>query len=77
MGNIATEASLGAISIEAKQSITLKVGQSTITIDPVGVTIDAPTITLKAKLSVQIDTLMLEEKGSAMVVVKGGIVQIN
>jgi type VI secretion system secreted protein VgrG len=38
----------GAILYEAKMKIELKVGPSTLTIDPTGITLNAPTITIKA-----------------------------
>jgi len=50
------------VTIEAKSKIELKVGGSTITMDPAQIELKAPTISVK---------------GSAMVQVQGGIVKIN
>jgi type VI secretion system secreted protein VgrG len=77
MGNISTKASLGKIDVEAMQSITLKVGQNTVTIDQTGVTIDALTITVKGKIMVKTEAPMIQENATAMMVIKGGIVTIN
>jgi type VI secretion system secreted protein VgrG len=52
------------------QSITLKVGSSSVTIDQTGVTIKGMKITIDGSLQTQV-------QGGAMVQVKGGIVQIN
>ncbi|WP_428925593.1 type VI secretion system Vgr family protein [Marinibacterium sp. SX1] len=76
-GNIAVTASLGKIEIEAKQKIVLKVGQSSITIDMSGVTIDAPMVDVKAKGMATVDSKMTTVKGAAMLTLKGGITMIN
>ena len=61
-GNQVTDVKRGTIQTTAMQSITLTVGQNSITIDQTGVTIKGLMITLN---------------GSAMVQVKGGLVTIN
>ena len=38
MGDIALKTALGAVTIEAMESLTLKVGESSVTVDPAGVT---------------------------------------
>jgi type VI secretion system secreted protein VgrG len=60
----------GPITIESKASITIKVGPSSITIDPSGVTIKGPMITTEAQGIAQ-------HKGSGMVIIQGGLVMIN
>jgi type VI secretion system secreted protein VgrG len=62
VGNESLKVELGSITHEAMQSITLKVGPSSITIDPTG-------ITLKG--------LMVQAQGTTMVGIKGPIVQVN
>lgn len=57
------------IFITANQSIELKVGGSTIKIEPSGITLKATKI--------EIDGTIAEVKGSGMVTVKGGITKIN
>jgi type VI secretion system secreted protein VgrG len=70
MGNIDIKAALGKITVEAMQSIELKVGGSSITIDQIGVTI-------KGTVKVEIKGIMIDSSADAMHVVKGGIVMIN
>jgi type VI secretion system secreted protein VgrG len=62
LGNESLKVDLGSITHEAMQSITLKVGPSSITIDASG-------ITLKG--------LMVQAKGEALVGLKGPLVQVN
>ena len=61
-GDIAIKTALGQITVEAMQSITLKVGSSSVTLDPSGVTIKG--------LNVQVE-------GTAMTSVKAPITQID
>jgi type VI secretion system secreted protein VgrG len=77
MGNLSVKCDLGKVSIEAMQSITLKVGQSTVVIDQMGVTVKGMMITEEAQLMHKTKGLMVQEDGSAMVMVKGGLVMIN
>ena len=77
MGDFTLKCDLGNITLEAMQKITLKVGQSTIVIDQMGVTIKGMTITEEAQLMHKTKAVMLEENADAMVKVQGGIVMIN
>jgi type VI secretion system secreted protein VgrG len=77
MGNLSIKCDLGAVTIEAMQSITLKVGQSTIVVDQTGVTIKGMMIQTEAQLLHKLKTLMLQEKADALVQLEGGIVMIN
>ena len=77
MGNYSIKVDAGTMTIEAMQKITLKVGQSTITIDPLSVAIEATMITVKAKMQLSAEGLMTELKGNAMMTIKGGLVMIN
>ncbi|WP_203073916.1 type VI secretion system Vgr family protein [Falsiroseomonas ponticola] len=77
MGNLSIKCDLGAVTIEAMQSITLKVGQSTIVVDQTGVTIKGMIIQTEAQLLHTLKTLMLQEKADAMMQLEGGIVMIN
>ncbi|MFT8247003.1 type VI secretion system Vgr family protein [Roseomonas sp. BN140053] len=70
MGNIDVKADLGKIDIEAMQSITLKVGGSSIVIDQIGVTI-------KGTVKVEVKGVMIDQSADAMMVIKGGLVMIN
>ena len=59
------------------QSIELKVGQSSIKIDQMGVTIKGMMIKVDAQIQCDVHAVMTNVKGDAMTVVKGGIVMIN
>ena len=77
LGNISTKASLGKIEIEAMQSITLTCGQSKIEMTPMGITLTAMMIDVKAQMMLNTTGLMATHKASAMMTIKGGIVMIN
>ncbi len=77
MGNLSVKCALGAITMEAMQSITLKVGQSTVVIDQTGVTIKGMMIQQEAQLLHKTKSLLVQEKADALVQVEGGIVMIN
>ncbi len=62
MGNISMQASAGKITMEAAQAIELKVGGSSIKLDPTGVTIKGP---------------MINIEGMAITNIKGTLVKIN
>jgi type VI secretion system secreted protein VgrG len=77
MGNQSIKADLGKIDEEAMQSITLKVGQSSIKIDQMGVTIQGMMIKITGQIQVDVEGLMTQIKGTAMLQEQGGIVMIN
>lgn len=77
LGNIAIKADLGKIEIEAMQSIELKVGQSSIKIDQMGVTIGGMMFKLDATLMAEIKSLLTTVKADAVLTLKGGITMIN
>jgi type VI secretion system secreted protein VgrG len=77
MGNMTIKCSLGAITLEAMKSITLKVGESTLVVDQMGVTIKGTMITEEAKGMHKTKGPMVQVDADAMVMVKGGIVMIN
>ena len=68
-GNRTIMVTLGSISETAMQSITLTVGPSSITIDPEGVSIVAPTVTINGEMMVEVE--------SAMVDIMGDLTMIN
>jgi type VI secretion system secreted protein VgrG len=76
-GNQSTQVSAGKIETEAMQSIELKVGQSSIKIDQMGVTIQGMTIKIQGQVQVQVQGTIVQVNGNAMVQVQGGIVMIN
>ena len=77
LGNYELKCDLGMITLEAMQSITLKVGQSSLVLDQTGVTTKGMMIQQEAQLLHSTKTLMLQEKASALVQLEGGIVLIN
>jgi type VI secretion system secreted protein VgrG len=77
LGNLTITCSLGAITLEAMQSITLKVGQSSVVVDQTGVTVKGMMIQQEAQLLLKTKTLMLQEKADALAMIEGGIVMIN
>ena len=77
MGNQTTKLDLGKSEEEAMQSIELKVGQSSIKLDQMGVTIKGMMITIEAQVQMQMKGLMTQVNGDAMLTAKGGIVMIN
>jgi len=77
MGNQTTKLNLGASSTEALQSIELKVGQSSIKVDQMGVTIKGMMIKIEGTVQTSVKGLMTQVNGDAMLTVKGGITMIN
>ena len=66
MGNYSVKADKGKVTIQAMQSIELKVGSNKIKIDMSGVTIDATMIKLKAKAMANVEGAMVTVKGKGM-----------
>lgn len=77
MGNLTVKCDLGSVTIEAMQSITLKVGQSSVVIDQMGVTVKGCMITQEAQAMHKTKAPMVQVNADAMVMVQGGIVMIN
>ncbi|HEY3454337.1 MAG TPA: type VI secretion system tip protein VgrG [Bryobacteraceae bacterium] len=77
MGNDAIKIDLGKSETEAMQSIELKVGQSSIKLDQMGVTIKGMTIKIEGQIQVEVKGLMTQVNGDAMLTLKGGITMIN
>jgi len=77
MGNQSTKLDLGAATHEAMQSITLKVGQSSIVVDQMGVTIKGMMIKLEAQAMVQVKAPLIQVNADGIAIIKGGIVLIN
>jgi type VI secretion system secreted protein VgrG len=77
MGNSTTKLDLGKSETEAMQSIELKVGQSSIKLDQMGVTIKGMMINIEGQIQVQVKGLMTQVNGTAMLTCKGGLTMIN
>lgn len=77
MGNQTTKLNLGQSTTEAMQSIELKVGQSSLKVDQMGVTIKGMMISIEGQVQTQLKGLMTQVNGSAMLQVGGGITMIG
>jgi type VI secretion system secreted protein VgrG len=77
MGNVSLKAGLGKIDNEAMQAIEFKVGQSSVKIDQMGVTITGMMIKIEGQVQTEVKGLMTQVNGDAMLQVKGGITMIN
>ena len=77
MGNQSTKLDLGKIETEALQSIELKVGQSSIKIDQMGVTIQGMMISINGQAQTQVKGLITQVSASAMLQCQGAITMIN
>lgn len=77
MGDITVNAALGSITVEAMVEIKLIVGQSSITIDQTGVTIEGMMIGITGQATADMKSPMTTVKGDAMLTLKGGVTMIN
>jgi type VI secretion system secreted protein VgrG len=77
MGNATTKIDLGKSETEAMQSIELKVGQSSVKLDPAGVTIKGMTIKIEGQILVDVKGLMTNVNADAILTLKGGLTMIN
>jgi type VI secretion system secreted protein VgrG len=76
-GDLKTKVSAGQATIEAAKSITLKVGQSSIKIEPSGITIKSVKVTVKADAQLEMVGAQTQCKGSGQLTLKGGMTMIN
>jgi len=76
-GDLVIEVSTGKVSIDAMVSITLTVGQSSVTIDPSGITIAGGLVKLNGQSMVQAAAPMTQVTGDGMLTLKGGVVLVN
>lgn len=77
-GNITTKASLGKITLEAMQSIELKVGGSSIKIEPAAITITSVQIKIDGSGSAEVKGGgMAKVEAGGMLTLKGAIAKIN
>ncbi len=77
MGNQTTQLDLGSSTTQAMQSITLKVGDNSITIDQMGITIQGMMVKVNGQVQTQVQGLMLQLSGQAMTQISGGITMIG
>jgi type VI secretion system secreted protein VgrG len=77
MGNISVEAVAGKITISAAQSIELKVGASSVKIEPASVTITSTMITVDGKAMTEVKAPLIGVKGTALVEVAAPLIKIG
>jgi type VI secretion system secreted protein VgrG len=77
MGNVSVKCDLGSITLEAMQTITLKVGQNTVVIDQSGVTVKGIVISEEAQGIHKTKGPLVQVNADAMVQVQGGVVMLN
>lgn len=77
MGNQITKLDLGKSSTEAMQSIVLKVGQSSLTVDNMGVTIKGMVIKVEGEIMTEVKGVITKLSADALLQVKGGITMIG
>lgn len=76
-GNMTVDVKSGKITMTAAQKIELKVGGSSITIEPAKISIKSTMIEVKAQAKADVSAAMTNVKGSAMLVLNGGLTKIN
>jgi type VI secretion system secreted protein VgrG len=77
MGNASLKLDLGAITYEAMQSITLKVGPNSITINQAGVTVKGIMVQITGQAMTTVKGPMVEVAADAMLKLAGAITMIN
>jgi type VI secretion system secreted protein VgrG len=77
LGDVSLKVDVGSITMEALQSITLKVGQSSVTLDQTGVTVKGMMISITGQIQTEVKAVMTSVSGDAMLTLKGGITMIN
>jgi len=77
MGNLSVKCDMGSITMEAMQSIKLKVGGSSIELTPAGITIKGIMISDEATAMHKTKGPMVQVNGDAVVKITGAIVLIN
>lgn len=77
MGNQTTKVDMGKIDTTAMQSITLTVGESSIRIDPMSITLKAMTISIQGQMEVSVQGVMVSVNADAILTLKGGMTMIN
>jgi type VI secretion system secreted protein VgrG len=76
-GNLSIGITAGSGTIEAGQTITLKVGGSSVEVSQQGITIKGPMVSVQGTAQVEVQAPSTQVSGSATLVLSGGIVNIN
>jgi type VI secretion system secreted protein VgrG len=76
-GDIVIKTTAGAVSVEALKSLTLKVGQSTVTLDQSGVTIKGMMVKVEGQLMTNLKGTLLQFDADGMLKAAGGVMMLN
>jgi len=76
-GNYTLKASAGKISIEAAQSIELKVGGTSLKLSPTGIEMKGPMVKIQADAKAEVKGALVDVSASGMLTLKGGLTKIN
>ena len=76
-GNQKIQISAGASSLEAMQSITLKVGDNSIKIAPDGITIKGTLVTIQGQAAIKAKAPLCDVIADGVLTLKGGILKMN
>jgi type VI secretion system secreted protein VgrG len=76
-GDLSINIDAGKGTIEAAQSLELKVGGSSIKIEPSKITLSSPQIELSADGQLEASAAMVQISGDGVVEVSGGVIQLN
>ncbi len=76
-GNLSIKITAGKATLEAGTSIELKVGASSIKIEPAKITLKAPQIAIQADAQVEMKGPLATVSADAMLTLKGGLIKIN
>ncbi len=76
-GDHSIKVSAGSSTIEAAQKITIKVGASTITIEPAKISLSSPEIAIVGNAKIAASAPMTDVSGAGTLMLSGGMVKIN
>jgi type VI secretion system secreted protein VgrG len=77
VGNHELKMDVGSSTVEALQSITLKVGQNSLTIDQTGVSIKGLMVKVEGQIMLDMKSPMTTVNADALLTLKGGITMVN
>ena len=76
-GNLSIQMNAGSGTVQAAQSITLKVGSNSIVIHTQGITVKGAMVTVQGQSEVQVSAPNITVSADAALALKGGVVNIN
>ena len=76
-GDQTVKIAIGKSTTEAAVSIELKVGASSLKIEPAKITLKSPQIAIQGDAMVEVSAPMTKVTGSAILALQGGVIKIN